>query len=98
MATPMHEFQTGAGTTAFVPGSLNHLWDIKKCYRGEFDDVFMQNHVQPTVSFSDLLVWDSRTLHSQMPNHSEHARYMLLFNYVEQDILEDLMDYENSLI
>ncbi len=98
MAAPLHEFKSHCGTTAFYPGSHLKHWDIKACYSGHFDNEFLKGHVQPPTSFGDVAVWDARTLHSQMPNLSERSRYLLLFNYVEERIVDDLMDYENSLV
>lgn len=86
-----------AGSTAFVPGSFRQVWDIKKCYRGEYTEYFLKNAEQPDLRFGDVLIWDARTLHSQMPNISGTNRYMLLLNYIERRIVPELMDYESIL-
>jgi hypothetical protein len=91
---PMQSYTENAGTTAFLPGSHKRAWDIKKCYRGEYTDVFLSECVQPKIEFGDILLWDARTLHSQMPNVSRHNRYMLLLNYLERHVVEDVMQYE----
>lgn len=93
---PMQSYDKNAGTTAFLPGSHKRVWEIKRCYRGEFTDTFLRECVQPKVEFGDILIWDARTLHSQMPNVSEHNRYMLLLNYLEHRVVEDVMIYEAS--
>jgi ectoine hydroxylase-related dioxygenase (phytanoyl-CoA dioxygenase family) len=93
-AIPLHDGSAQNGATAFLPGSHNIMWDIEKCYSGEFNDHFRQNAVQPEARFGDIVMWDSRTLHSQMPNLSHSNRYMVLLNYVERDILADLQSFE----
>jgi ectoine hydroxylase-related dioxygenase (phytanoyl-CoA dioxygenase family) len=97
IAIPMHEFVPEAGTTALLPNSYKKVWDIEKCYNGSYLDEFLVNAVQPKLHFSDILMWDARTLHSQMPNITESNRYMLLMNYIEEDIVSKVMEYEASL-
>jgi len=97
VAIPMSQFDKDAGSTAFLPNSHNQLWDIQKCYRGEYTAEFLRGAVQPRVDFTDAVIWNSRTLHSQMPNISSARRYMLLLNFLRRDVVEDVMDYEASL-
>lgn len=97
-AAPLHTVHKHAGITALLPGSHKQVWKIKKCYGGGYDEEFLKGAYQPDVKFGDLLAWDARTLHSQMPNVSDTNRYMLLFNYVERDILDNLMAHENTLV
>lgn len=95
-AVPLHKYPTNAGSTAFYPGSHLQHWDIKKCYRGEYNDVFMKNCQQPTVDMSDVLLWDARTLHSQMPNQTSANRLLLLMNFLDESIVEQVMQYESN--
>jgi hypothetical protein len=94
VAIPLHSVAPTTGTTAFLPGSHRKVWPIKDCYAGKFTQEFIYNCVQPEVNFGDVLMWDARTLHSQMPNISTSNRYMLLLNYLEEYIVEDVMNYE----
>lgn len=97
VAIPMHDVSTHAGTTAFLPKSFKKSWPIKDCYKGKFTDEFLKDAVQPEMDFGDALIWDARTLHSQMPNITEHSRYMLLLNYLEENIVDSVMQYEKDL-
>jgi len=97
MAIPLNEVDQSSGTTAFVPGSHQRSWDIKDCYRGKFTELFLRECHQPVVSYGDVLVWDCRVLHSQMPNVRSSNRYMLLLNYLNEKIVQEVMEYEASL-
>jgi len=97
VAMPMHDMKVTAGITAFVPGSHRKYWDIKKCYRGDYTQQFLRECEQPQITYGDMIVWDARTLHSQMPNVSHSSRYMLIMNYLEEDVVQDVMQYEASL-
>lgn len=97
IAIPLNEVNTRSGTTAFVPGSHLKKWDIKKCYRGDYTELFLKQCEQPELEYGDILMWDCRILHSQMPNIRDSNRYMLLMNYLAEPIVKDVMDYEASL-
>jgi len=97
VAIPMQAYTEHSGSTAFLPGSHQRYWNIKQCYRGEYTGEFLSDCVQPDITFGDMIMWDARTLHSQMMNTTGDPRYMLLFNYVEKSILDRLVEYENSL-
>jgi len=97
VAVPMQAYKEDSGTTAFLPNSHTKYWNIKQCYRGEYTQDFLSGCVQPKVDFGDMIVWDARTLHSQMMNTTSSPRYMLLFNYVEEDVLDSLAQYEADL-
>ena len=96
VAIPLHQITGNSGTTALVPGSHRQVWDIKKCYSGEYTPYFLANAQQPEVNFGDVLMWDARLLHSQMPNVTASNRYIVLLNYLEERIVEDVMQYEAS--
>ena len=97
VAIPMSEYNIRCGVTGLLPGSHKKFWDIKKCYKGEYTAEFMKSAIQPELNYGDILMWDSRLLHSQMPNVSSNHRYMILLNYVEKDIVQELMEYESTL-
>ena len=97
VAIPMQEFELTAGHTAFLPGSHRKYWNIRDCYNGVHTDEFKSGAVQPELAFSDVIIWDARTLHSQMPNPTNTPRYVLLLNYVEKRIYNQLNEFENAL-
>lgn len=94
---PMHEMSGSAGVTGFLPGSHLRFWNINDCYRGTYTSEFLRGCVQPDLKFGEMMVWDARTLHSQMPNVTTAKRYMLLLNYVEESVVDELMAYEATL-
>jgi len=96
IAIPLHEFTENSGSTAFLPGSHKRVWEIDRCYRGEYTEQFIQEAIQPVVHFGDMLMWDARTLHSQMPNITATKRYMLLMNYIDRRVVNDVMQYETA--
>lgn len=96
VAIPIHQMSVHAGTTAFLPGSHKQHWDIAKCYSGKYTEEFLADAEQPVVNYGDMLLWDGRVLHSQMPNVTDTNRYMLLMNYLEGWIIDDVMKYEAS--
>ena len=97
IAIPMQSFTEHSGSTAFLPESHRQYWNIKECYSGEHTEEFLAGCVQPAPEFGDMVMWDARTLHSQMMNTTHAPRYMLLFNYVEKSILDRLVEYEAGL-
>lgn len=97
MAIPLSVYNEENGMPGLVPTSHQSVWDIRECYQGVYDGYFMTHNVQPHVEYGDVLVWDTRTLHSQMPNDSDMPRYLLLMNYVEENIVKELAQYESEL-
>lgn len=96
VAVPLQAIGIMGGSTGFWPGSHKVFWDIDKCYKGDYTQEFLKNVVQPDIAFGDIVIWDSRTLHSHMMNLQNEPRYLLLFNYVERTILEELIRYETD--
>jgi ectoine hydroxylase-related dioxygenase (phytanoyl-CoA dioxygenase family) len=94
VAAPLHNFAIDSGTTAFLSGSQNKYWDIKKCYRGDYTSEFLSKFTQPRLKYGDVVIWDTRVLHSQMPNNGLSSRYMLMLNYLNEDVVADVMAYE----
>ena len=90
IAVSLHDSSSYNGLPTFLPRSQNTLWDIKKCYNGDYDDIFAKQAEQPSIRFGDLVMWDSRTLYSPMPNKALTNRYVVLLSYVEKDIVSEL--------
>ncbi len=83
------------GSTGIVPCSQTHDWDIHKCYSGGYDSYFRVHAMQPVMPKCSVLMYNSRLLHSSMPNYSPKARPMLLLNYLNGDIVEDVKKLDN---
>ena len=92
---PLTDFNQVTGGTAFVPGSHNENWDIKKCYQGEYNDYFLDNYQQPQLTPGEMLFWHPRTLHSAMPNNSSWTRVALLILYIERRINDEVRVIDN---
>lgn len=83
------------GATGVVPGSQLQSWDITKCYSGEYDTYFNLHYIQPLMPKGTILVYESRLLHSSMPNYSTLSRPALLLNFIDRDIIEDVRRIDN---
>lgn len=97
MSVPLNEWYDGMGGTAFLAHSHRKTWPIEECYKGTYNEMFKEKSQTIHLEFGDIAVWDARTLHSQMINHQTTKRYVLLLNYVEGDIVDELVAYESSL-
>jgi hypothetical protein len=98
IAVPLHDGTSQNGMPAFLPHSQDVHWDINKCFNGDYDAVFTEDSEQPKTRFGDIVMWDSRTLYSQMPNAAMTNRYTLLLSYVEKDMLSHLQSYEATIV
>lgn len=83
------------GATGLVPYSQSHDWDIHKCYTGVYDSYFKAHCMQPVMPKGTLLFYNSRLLHSSMPNYSPKSRPALLLNYLNGVIIEDVKKADN---
>lgn len=92
---PLHRFNSHTGGTGFVPGSHHKKWDIKKCYRGEYNQYFIDNCHQPILNAGELLMWHPRVLHSAMPNYSAMKRTALLMLFVEREYYDEIKVIDN---
>lgn len=92
---PLTSFTRESGGTAFVPGSHNTQWDIKRCYRGEYNDYFMEHYEQPELKPGEMLLWHPRVLHSAMPNTSVGNRTAALLLFVEREYYDEIRVIDN---
>ena len=81
--------------TGLVPFSQKKDFPIMMCYGGYYDHFFKKNHIQPEMPKGSLLIYNSRVLHSSMPNPRDTSRPALLFNYVERCIIDELKIVDN---
>jgi ectoine hydroxylase-related dioxygenase (phytanoyl-CoA dioxygenase family) len=83
------------GSTGFVPGSHVRDWDINMCYGGAYNKYFYDCCEQRDMPRGSVLIYNCRLLHSSMPNYFHEPRPMLLYNYLNGDILEDVKKVDN---
>jgi len=83
------------GATGFVPNSHEPDWDIDMCYNGAYNKYFWDFHEQRHMPKGSVLMYNCRLLHSSMPNYLPEPRPMLLLNYLNGDILEDVKKIDN---
>ena len=83
------------GTTGFVPNSHEPDWDIDMCYNGAYNKYFWDFHEQRDMPKGSVLMYNCRLLHSSMPNYLPEPRPMLLLNYLNGAIVEDVKKIDN---
>ncbi len=83
------------GTTGFVPNSHEPDWDINMCYNGAYNKYFWDFYEQRDMLKGSVLMYNARLLHSSMPNYLPKPRPMLLLNYLDGDIVEDVKKLDN---
>ena len=83
------------GTTGFVPNSHEPDWDIDMCYNGAYNKYFYDFCEQLYMPKGSVLMYNSRLLHSSMPNNLPESRPMLLLNYLNGAIVEDVKKIDN---
>lgn len=83
------------GSTGFVPNSHEPDWDIDLCYNGAYNKYFYDFCEQRDMPKGSVLMYNCRLLHSSMPNLSSTPRPMLLLNYINNDIVDEVKKYDN---
>lgn len=83
------------GSTGFVPNSHEPDWDIDLCYNGAYNKYFYDFCEQKDMPKGSVLMYNCRLLHSSMPNYLPNPRPMLLLNYLNGDIVEDVKKVDN---
>lgn len=83
------------GATGYVPYSHEPDWDIDLCYNGAYNKYFWDFHEQQHMTKGSVLMYNCRLLHSSMPNYLPESRPMLLLNYLNGDIVEDVKKVDN---
>jgi len=84
-----------SGSTGLVPFSQKRDFNIDDCYKGMYDRWFKENAKQNYMSRGSVLFYNCRILHSSMPNHSDKPRTVLLINYMDKSIIEEVKDLDN---
>jgi ectoine hydroxylase-related dioxygenase (phytanoyl-CoA dioxygenase family) len=83
------------GSTGFVPRSQIQDWDIDMCYSGAYNKYFYSLSEQRHMTKGSVLMYNCRLLHSSMPNYLPEPRPMLLLNYLNGAIVEDVKKIDN---
>ena len=83
------------GSTGYVPNSHEPDWDIDLCYNGAYNKYFYDFCEQQYMPKGSVLMYNCRLLHSSMPNYLPEPRPMLLLNYLNGDIVEDVKKIDN---
>lgn len=83
------------GSTGFVPRSHVQDWDIDMCYGGAYNKYFWDVCEQRDLTKGSVLMYNCRLLHSSMPNYFPEPRPMLLLNYLNGAIVEDVKKVDN---
>ncbi len=95
---PLFDLDKNSGVTGLVPHSQTVDFEIHMCYKGYYDQWFMNNMVQPKLPKGSLLFYNCRILHSSMPNLTGIPRPALLLNYLDGSIIEDIKKIDNIWI
>ena len=93
---PLDSFTIENGATCILPGShLNRFYykDIEE-NQEEYNDLLTTQGFQFVSSPGDALIYNSRTLHSTMPNNSEDFRSALLINALDTSILKRIREVD----
>lgn len=92
---PLHDLDMHNGATGLVAGSQKKNFAIDMCYKGYYNGYFSRNFIQPTIRKGSVLMYNTRVLHSSMPNPTDSKRPAILFNYVDGDIVDELRTIDN---
>ena len=92
---PLYDLDKDNGATGLVPNSQKKNFDIDMCYKGYYNGYYNRNYIQPTIKKGSVLMYNTRLLHSSMPNPTNRTRPAILFNYLDNDIISDLKTVDN---
>jgi ectoine hydroxylase-related dioxygenase (phytanoyl-CoA dioxygenase family) len=91
----LYDLDKTNGATGIVPKSQMVNYNIDFCYQGMYDGFFKANSIQPSLPKGSVLLYNSRVLHSSMPNPTKQNRPALLLNYLDSSIIEDVRSLDN---
>lgn len=83
------------GSTGVCSYSQLQDFDIESCYAGKHDKWFAENNIQPILTKGSVLMYNTKLLHSSMPNITTQPRHALLLNYIDADIIDELKLIDN---
>ncbi len=91
----LYDIDERNGATGVVPKSQLLDFNINLCYQGFYNSWFMKNYVQNSLPKGSVLFYNCRVLHSSMPNPQSQPRQALLFNYLNNSIIDDVRNIDN---
>jgi hypothetical protein len=91
----LQDMDKHSASTGLVPFSQKRDFEINKCYTGVYDRWFLENCKQHTMPKGSILIYNCRVLHSSMPNPQATARPALLFNYLDNSIIDSVKKIDN---
>lgn len=95
---PLDTFTLENGGTAYLPGSSLERIDYKDLEdnREDYNERLLSEGQQFLANPGDVLMYDSRTLHSTMPNKSTEYRSALLINALKSDIIPRVKELDTN--
>ena len=95
---PLDRFTIENGATCVLPGSHSNRFYYKDIEdnQEEYNDLLTTQGFQFVSSPGDALIYNSRTLHSTMPNNSEDFRSALLINALGVNIMKRIKEVDMS--
>jgi hypothetical protein len=95
---PLDRFTIENGATCVLPGSHSNRFYYKDIEENQekYNDLLTTQGFQFVSSPGDALIYNSRTLHSTMPNNSEDFRSALLINALDVNIMKRIKEVDMS--
>ena len=93
---PLDPFTIENGATCILPGShLSRYYykDIEE-NQEEYNDLLTTKGFQFVSSPGDALIYNTRTLHSTMPNNSENFRSAILINALDVNLIKRIRELD----
>lgn len=91
----LYDIDSEYASTGLVPDSQKSDFDINLCYRGHYNDWFIKNMIQPKLTKGSVLLYNCRVMHSSMPNTQDKPRSVLLLNFLENSIIDEIRKIDN---
>lgn len=91
----LSDLDKNTGVTGLLPSSQKLDLNINLCYQGMYTNMFTEKCIQPDLPKGSVLLYNSRVLHSSMPNPQKTKRPALLLNYLDSSIIKDVKKLDN---
>ena len=93
---PLDKFTLENGATCILPGSYKNRYYYKDILENqeEYNELLVRQGFQFVSNPGDALIYNSRTLHSTMPNNSNNFRSALLMNALDVKIIEHIREID----
>ena len=93
---PLDNFTLENGATCILPGSYKNRYYYKDILENQedYNELLTTQGFQFVSNPGDALIYNSRTLHSTMPNNSNNFRSALLMNALDVKIIEHIREID----